>query len=147
MYAENRCKNPEVIPAAAETSSAAAQTATAAAQTAAPMAAAAAQTATAAAAQTAAPENVSYTAELSGIGSALENALGTDRMNQTPQAQAAVPPAPEAAPEVKPEEIELAIPQRTLDELLQEAYANGEDPKVVKNPTTGITFVDYSNCL
>ena len=45
------------------------------------------------------------------------------------------------------EEIELAIPAKTLDELLQEAYANGEDPKVTKDAATGITFVDYSNCL
>lgn len=89
----------------------------------------------------------SYTSELSGIGSALENALNTDQINQTPQAAAAAAPVPEAVPEAAPEEIELAIPQRSLDELLQEAYANGEDPKVTKDPAIGVTFVDYSNCL
>ena len=44
-------------------------------------------------------------------------------------------------------EIELAMPSRTADELLQEAYTNGDDPSVTKDPITGVTFIDYSDCL
>ena len=89
------------------------------------------------------------TSDINDIGNALEIALENERMNPTPHSA----PAPAAAPvaeqtvQTSTEEIELAIPARTLDELLQEAYSNGEDPKVTKDPTTGITFVDYSNCF
>jgi hypothetical protein len=89
------------------------------------------------------------TSDINDIGNALEIALENERMNPTPHSA----PAPAAAPvseqtvQASTEEIELAIPARTLDELLQEAYSNGEDPKVTKDPTTGITFVDYSNCF
>ena len=89
------------------------------------------------------------TSDINDIGNALEIALENERMNPTPHSA----PAPVAAPvaeqtvQASTEEIELAIPARTLDELLQEAYSNGEDPKVTKDPTTGITFVDYSNCF
>ncbi len=87
------------------------------------------------------------TSELSGIGSALENVLDSGEMNRTARTDAPAAAAPEPVPETPAEEIELAIPQRTLDELLQEAYANGEDPKVTKDAAIGVTFVDYSNCL
>ena len=93
------------------------------------------------------PGQYSNTAVVSGISSALENALDTEDFGKQQEPAAPAAPVPEPEQEIKPEEIELAIPQRTLDELLQEAYANGEDPKVTKDPTTGITFVDFSNCL
>lgn len=44
-------------------------------------------------------------------------------------------------------EIELAMPVRTADELLQKAYAKGLDPNVTEDDTTGVTLVDYSDCL
>ncbi len=98
------------------------------------------------------PNHVPITEELTGIGSALENVLDSDQFAQSaPQSEEAAPEAgltPDfGASAGKPEEIELAIPQRTLDDLLQEAYANGEDPKVSKDAASGITFVDFSKCL
>ena len=45
------------------------------------------------------------------------------------------------------DEIVLAIPARSVEEILQEAYRDGEDPKVEKDELTGVTFVDFSDCL
>ncbi|HIV17643.1 MAG TPA: hypothetical protein IAB17_06595 [Candidatus Alectryocaccobium stercorigallinarum] len=100
------------------------------------------------------PEVSSATSDLSGIENALENVLTTDELEKTSEKNAvdalnaSFKNAQSAEPEVaeeKPKEIELAIPVRTLDELLQEAYTKGEDPQVKKDPVTGITFVDYSS--
>lgn len=96
-----------------------------------------------------AEKDFSNTSDINDIGNALEIALENEQMNSTPHS--APSPAPSTVPEQTQhsdaEEIELAIPAKTLDELLQEAYSNGEDPKVTKDSTTGITFVDYSNCF
>ena len=62
---------------------------------------------------------------------------------------------PEAAeeaemPEEEPEPfepIELAMPVYTAEELLQKAHAAGDDPKVIEDPATGITILDYSDIL
>lgn len=51
-------------------------------------------------------------------------------------------------PEPEPSEpIELAMPVYTAEELLQKAYAAGDDPKVIEDPATGITILDYSDIL
>ena len=93
--------------------------------------------------------------DISDLENALEHVLSTDQVNHTEESSSA-DQAPEAAKiqeeasaeaEEKPEEIELAIPIRTLDELLQESYAKGEDPQIKKDSATGITFVDYSSCF
>jgi hypothetical protein len=44
-------------------------------------------------------------------------------------------------------EIELAIPIRTADELLEKAYAQGLDPVVEDDVITGIKIVDFSECI
>lgn len=44
-------------------------------------------------------------------------------------------------------EIELAMPVRTADEILSKAYAEGLDPTVEEDKSTGITLVDYSDSL
>ena len=96
------------------------------------------------------PETVSHeTSEFSGIEGALEQALINNQMTQTPDdvTPAANSAESESVSEDTPTEIELAIPTHTLDELLQESYAKGEDPQVKKDPATGITLVDYSSCL
>lgn len=55
---------------------------------------------------------------------------------------------PEEAPEPEPSEpIELAMPVYTAEELLQKAHAAGDDPKVIEDPATGITILDYSDIL
>ena len=61
-------------------------------------------------------------------------------------------PSPDIKEPVKSDEsdvaeVELAIPVRSLDDLLQEAYAKGEDPQVTKDEVTGTSFVDYSSCF
>lgn len=93
--------------------------------------------------------SIDDTSELAGIGNALENVMENERMNQTPHNEE---PSPKSAPDeeaadVSSSEIEIAIPARSLEELLQEAYAKGEDPTVVKDETIGVTLVDYSDCL
>ena len=87
------------------------------------------------------------TSELSDIGSALESVLENEQMNPTPHSEqpAAAPEAPVSEPASS--EIEIAIPAKTLEELLQEAYAKGEDPTVIKDESAGVTLVDYSDCL
>ncbi len=105
------------------------------------------------------------TSEFSSIEGALEQALTANQDKETPEDKVpdTTPDAvrntvsdvvPDAVPDAdqgdaceSSSEIELAIPSHTLDELLQEAYAKGEDPHVRKDPSTGITLVDYSSCL
>ena len=58
--------------------------------------------------------------------------------------------ASEEEPEEEPEPsepIELAMPVYTAEELLQKAHAAGDDPKVIEDPATGITILDYSDIL
>ena len=55
---------------------------------------------------------------------------------------------PEEEPEPEPSEpTELAMPVYTAEELLQKAHAAGDDPKVIEDPATGITILDYSDIL
>ena len=55
---------------------------------------------------------------------------------------------PEEEPEPEPSEpIELAMPVYTAEELLQKVHAAGDDPKVIEDPATGITILDYSDIL
>ena len=55
---------------------------------------------------------------------------------------------PEEEPEPEPSEpIELAMPVYTAEELLQKAHAAGDDPKVIEDPATGVTILDYSDIL
>lgn len=55
---------------------------------------------------------------------------------------------PKEEPEPEPSEpIELAMPVYTAEELLQKAHAAGDDPKVIEDPATGITILDYSDIL
>lgn len=53
---------------------------------------------------------------------------------------------PEEEPEPS-EPIGLAMPVYTAEELLQKAHAAGDDPKVIEDPATGITILDYSDIL
>lgn len=53
---------------------------------------------------------------------------------------------PEEEPEPS-EPIELAMPVYTAEELIQKAHAAGDDPKVIEDPATGITILDYSDIL
>jgi len=54
---------------------------------------------------------------------------------------------PESEHKGNTEEIELAIPVRSLEEIIQQAYSAGLDPLVTKDSVTGIDFVDFSDCL
>ena len=84
------------------------------------------------------------TSQLPDMEAALEAALSTTQLNRT-QAQTTVLPVQQVteAPEVN--EIEIAMPSKTLEEYLQEAYTSGDDPGIVKDETTGIQFVDFSD--
>ena len=80
------------------------------------------------------------------VQAALEAALVSQQMPSQNQ-PVEMPPEEEPSVSLKPDEIELAIPARSVEDLLQEAYAKGEDPKVEKDELTGVTFVDLSDCL
>ena len=86
--------------------------------------------------------------QMEGMESALETALAKAEEADKTDHSASVPPEAQGASyeslEDAPDEIELAIPVRTLEEVLQEAYSNGDDPHIRKDPTTGITMVDFS---
>lgn len=99
--------------------------------------------------ETSSEETSEETSEFSSLEGALEQVLSTNQINQTPEdvVPNAVSAGEQTANEETSTEIELAIPSHSLDELLQEAYAKGEDPQVKKDSATGITLVDYSSCL
>ena len=86
--------------------------------------------------------------QMAEMETALETALvhagENDNVDHSKTAAAAVETAASVAAEETPDEIELAIPVRTLEEILQDAYSNGEDPHIRKDPATGITLVDFS---
>ena len=88
------------------------------------------------------------TDNLPDVQAALEAALSTQPVHQMTTTIPRVPEEPEeeAAQEI-PSEIELAIPVRSLDSYLDEAYSRGDDPHVKKDDVTGIRLVDYSDCL
>jgi len=44
-------------------------------------------------------------------------------------------------------EIELAMPVHSADEYLQKAYSEGLDPTVEEDEATGVTLIDFSDCL
>lgn len=81
------------------------------------------------------------------VQAALEAALETQQIRQPEQMVEQGYPEEEAEQTQALEEIELAMPVRTVEELLQEAYSDGDDPVVKEDDTTGVTFVDYSECL
>lgn len=67
---------------------------------------------------------------------------------EEPEEAAETVEEPEETPEPEPAEpIELAMPVYTAEELLQKAHAAGDDPKVIEDPATGITILDYSDIL
>ena len=81
------------------------------------------------------------------VQAALEAALEQQQI-QTHEAAPVQEISQEEEAEALPmEELELAMPVKTVEEYLQEAYAAGEDPIVTEDKTTGVTFVDFSECL
>lgn len=92
-------------------------------------------------------ERVVGTGNIPGVQAALEAALDTQQIQRhVRRAEVVKEPEYEAEP-LSTEEIELAMPVYTTDELLQKAYAKGKDPMVKKDELTGVTYVDYSDCL
>ena len=85
---------------------------------------------------------------LPDVQAALEAALENQQLGRTETIQ--LPPEAEQLTEsadLPPAEVELAIPAFTADELIQKAYSSGKDPTVIRDETTGITLVDYSDCI
>ncbi|HBB60180.1 MAG TPA: hypothetical protein DCZ61_00125 [Lachnospiraceae bacterium] len=88
---------------------------------------------------------------LPDVQAALEAALENQPLNRTREDYTAQQPEkPDASQKEETEardEIELAMPAHTAEELLEKAYADGLDPKLKKDETTGVTLVDYSDSL
>lgn len=95
-------------------------------------------------------EKSGVTGALPDVQAALEAALETQQMNRssvTADNTEAVSVSEAAEEAQAPSEIELAIPALSADELLSKAYARGLDPVVREDEITGLTLVDYSDCL
>ncbi len=92
-------------------------------------------------------EHAVETGNIPGVQAALEAALNTQQIQRHVRRVEPVREPEEDADALAAEEIELAMPVHTLDEFLETAYANGEDPLVRKDELTGVTYVDYSECL
>ncbi|MCQ2501739.1 MAG: hypothetical protein MJ117_10400 [Lachnospiraceae bacterium] len=92
-------------------------------------------------------ERAVSTGNIPGVQAALEAALDTQQIQRHVR-RAEVVREPEVEPEALPaDEIELAMPVYTVDEYLEKAYQNGEDPVVKKDELTGVTYIDFSECL
>ena len=93
------------------------------------------------------------TDSLPDVQAALEAALESQPLNRTGEtARMTIPDEDvlsdaEASGSAPTGEIELAMPVHTADELLSKAYSDGLDPKVRDDEITGVTLVDYSDCL
>ena len=82
------------------------------------------------------------------VSEALVAALATTNVSRSERAYTQNIQQPEEVQEEEQlYEIELAIPVRTADEILEEAYTNGLDPKVSSDEVTGIKFIDFSDSL
>ncbi len=92
-------------------------------------------------------ERAVETGNIPGVQAALEAALDTQQIQRHVRRNEVIREPEEEPEQLEAEEIELAMPVHTLDEFLQKAYANGEDPQVRKDDLTGVTYVDYSECL
>ena len=93
------------------------------------------------------------TGELPDVQAALEAALENQQLNryEHPKGNAAqagdqMLSLEDAGIPDEVNEIELAMPVHTAEELMSKAYASGLDPKMRKDKS-GVTFVDYSDCL
>ncbi|MCR4653638.1 MAG: hypothetical protein K5744_08080 [Eubacterium sp.] len=87
---------------------------------------------------------------LPDVQAALEAALESQPLNRTAETSSLSVSTPEEDndPQLNEDgEIELAIPIRTADELLEKAYAQGLDPVVEDDVITGIKIVDFSECI
>ncbi|MDO4489501.1 MAG: hypothetical protein Q4B85_00285 [Lachnospiraceae bacterium] len=92
-------------------------------------------------------ERVVGTGNIPGVQAALEAALNTQQIQRHVRRNNIVREPEVEQEELPPEEIELAMPVYTVDEYLQKAYAAGQDPVVVKDELTGVTYIDYSECI
>ena len=87
------------------------------------------------------------TGSIPDVQAALEAALETQPMQHMARAAEQAVREETLPEQAAPEEIELAMPVYELEELLEQAYAQGADPQVRKDNIGDLTFVDYSNCL
>lgn len=90
------------------------------------------------------------TGELPDVQAALEAALENQQLNryEHPKSHAAAEQMPADEPVLPDErgEIELAMPVHTAEELMSKAYSAGMEPKMHKDKS-GVTFIDYTDCL
>ncbi|MDO4616469.1 MAG: hypothetical protein Q4B03_03300 [Lachnospiraceae bacterium] len=92
-------------------------------------------------------ERAVETGNIPGVQAALEAALDTQQIQRHVRRNEVAYRQETEAEQEEAEEIELAMPVHTVDEYLQKAYAQGEDPMVRKDELTGVTYVDYSECI
>lgn len=86
--------------------------------------------------------------EIPDVSNALVAALETTQVSRPERTYqtAAFKPVPEPVEE-ELDEVELAIPVKTANEILDEAYAKGYDPQVITDDVTGVKLVDFSDCF
>ncbi|MCQ2508888.1 MAG: hypothetical protein MJ116_00290 [Lachnospiraceae bacterium] len=92
-------------------------------------------------------ERAVSTGNIPGVQAALEAALDTQQIQRHVRRAEVIREPEEEQEALAAEEIELAMPVHTVDEYLQKAYAAGQDPVVRKDELTGVTYVDFSECI
>lgn len=92
-------------------------------------------------------ERAVATGNIPGVQAALEAALDTQQIQRHVRRTEVVREQEVETESLEAEEIELAMPVHTVDEYLQKAYAEGRDPVVRKDELTGVTYVDFSECI
>ena len=86
--------------------------------------------------------------QIPDVSDALVAALNTTQVSRPDRTyQPAQPVQEEEVGNEEADEIELAIPVKTVDEILEEAYSKGYDPLVTTDDVTGVKLVDFSDCL
>jgi len=82
------------------------------------------------------------------VSNALVAALASTQVSRSEHYyQQARQPEPAPVEEPPADEIELAMPVLSAEEIIDAAYARGEDPSVTRDEVTGVTLVDFSDCL
>ena len=82
------------------------------------------------------------------VSNALVAALASTQVSRSEHYyQQARQPEPAPVEEPPADEIELAMPVLSVEEIIDAAYARGEDPSVTRDEVTGVTLVDFSDCL
>lgn len=81
------------------------------------------------------------------IQAALENGIEQNSLEEKREDMMQQSPETEYEPSVSAEPKKMAMPALTVEELLEKAHEDGDDPNVIEDEEDGISLVDYSDVL